>query len=90
MYSLPQGRLVKLFCPPGNGITIGRAELGSVPLYLTKLEHFEDYRADARRILRVISGNPQGDDLEILPQMGLNAMGISNLLAALAFEISEG
>ena len=55
------------------------------PIY--QPENFDAYREDARRVIRVLKGEPEGDDLEILPELGLNAVGLDVFMAAMAYEL---
>lgn len=81
------GQWVKFKEPVGDTL-VGRAQI-TYEIPITQPEHFSDYQKDAQRIIRVVKGEPLGDDLQMLPEMGLNAIGLDNLLAALAYEILE-
>lgn len=84
---LPEGTLVELVDPEGN-FRAGRLHL-KTPLTITQPEHFERYREDARLLLKVVKGECSQEEALTIPEFGLNAIGVDNLLAALIYEVVE-
>jgi len=68
----------------------GSAQVRHICLFGACPENFENYRDDARRVIRVITGDgvKEGDE-DLVVGMGLNAMGVNTFLAALAYEVCE-
>ena len=58
------------------------------PIY--QPESFGHYRADAKRVLRIIRGEQEEGDLEAVTSLQLNAVGVDVLFAAIAYELLEG
>lgn len=73
----------------GSGFTATGARIEYPFQLILSPEQFEEYRRDAQRVIRVLKGEPQGDDVEILPELGYNRMGLDNFLVALAYELLE-
>ena len=66
------------------------AQVRSILLFGVDPHNFEFYREDARRVIRLITGDGlQEDDEEMVAGMSLNAMGVNTFLAALAYEVCE-
>ena len=84
--TLPQGQLVTFNQPPD--VTIGYCTI-KVPIPVYSPSSFDDYREDARKVLKVLRGECNQDDALELPEFGYNAMGCNTFLAALAYEIFE-
>jgi len=81
------GTFVKFEEHPILGVS-GQARLLTFGLHP---ESFERYRDDARALIRVIKneGASLEEDRKRTLRLELNSMGVSNLLVALAYEISE-
>lgn len=77
------GTFVKFVDSPAH------AQAVFIPLYLNSVEHFAGYREDARKVIRVIMGETTEEEALELPEMGLNAMGVNNFLAAFAYEVLD-
>ena len=77
------------FQKPQPGVRAVRASIDFPFLLALTPEQFEEYRRDAQRVIRVLTGEPQGDDVEILPELGYNRMGLDHFIVALAYELLE-
>jgi len=53
-------------------------------------QSLENFKDDARRVIRVVMGAGTESDLDLLAATDLNAMGVCNLFAAMAFEVDRG
>lgn len=85
---LPTDGTFVTFDQPGDGVTIGRCHI-KLPVPVYSPYSFDDYRKEARMVLRVLKGESKDDEHLRLPEFGYNAMGCNTFLAALAYEILE-
>jgi len=84
--TLPEGKFVTF--SKNDNETIARAHVGA-PITIISPQHFEDYRAEARMVIKVLKGECSPEEAQELAEFSYNAMGLNSFLAALAYEILD-
>jgi hypothetical protein len=85
---LPENGHSVHFSEPTGNVTIGSAKVRHIPIYSPR--HFDNYREEARLVMKVLKGECSKEEALTLPEFSYNACGLNTFLAALAYEILEG
>jgi len=85
---LPSGGQLVRFVDPKPPSVAGYCYM-EAPIVITQPELFDSYREDARKLLRVVQGDCTPEEAQSIAELGYNALGVNNLLAALLYEVLE-